>query len=125
MSKQRLQKDESKEKLVRVQRKLYKLEEQRKKLTDIFIDDKITKEAYDEKYNELSFKIDRVKKEKSVISDNSLIQKSIKERMEEIRLSLIGLKWIKHKNYIETQINYLKERIESEQIDEILKGKNT
>ena len=53
-----LQKDESKEKLVRVQRKLYKLEEQRKKLTDIFIDDKITKEAYDEKYNELSFKIE-------------------------------------------------------------------
>ena len=83
-----LQKDESKEKLARVQRKLYKLEEQRKKLTDIFIDDKITKEAYDEKYNELSFKIDRAKKEKSVISDNSLIQKSIKERMEEIRLNL-------------------------------------
>lgn len=83
-----LQKDESKEKLAKVQRKLYKLEEQRKKLTDIFIDDKITKEAYDEKYNELSFKIDRAKKEKSVISDNSLIQKSIKERMEEIRLNL-------------------------------------
>lgn len=83
-----LQKDESKEKLARVQRKLYKLEEQRKKLTDIFIDDKITKETYDEKYNELSFKIDRAKKEKSVIFDNSLIQKSIKERMEEIRLNL-------------------------------------
>ena len=83
-----LQKDESKEKLARVQRKLYKLEEQRKKLTDIFIDDKITKEAYDEKYNELSFKIDRAEKEKSVISDNSLIQKSIKERTEEIRLNL-------------------------------------
>ena len=83
-----LQKDESKEKLARVRRKLYKLEEQRKKLTDIFIDDKITKEAYDEKYNELSFKIDRAEKEKSVISDNSLIQKSIKERMEEIRLNL-------------------------------------
>ena len=84
----KFKKDESKEKLARVQRKLYKLEEQRKKLTDIFIDDKITKEAYDEKYNELSFKIDRAKKEKSVISDNSLIQKSIKERMEEIRLNL-------------------------------------
>lgn len=83
-----LQKDESKEKLARAQRKLYKLEEQRKKLTDIFIDDKITKEAYDEKYNELSFKIDRAEKGKSVISDNSLIQKSIKERMEEIRLNL-------------------------------------
>lgn len=43
-----LQKDESKEKLVRVRRKLYKLEEQRKKLTDMMLDDKISKEAYDD-----------------------------------------------------------------------------
>lgn len=64
------------------------MEEQRKKLTDIFLDDKITKEAYDEKYNELSYKIDRAQKEKSVISENSSLQKSIKERMEEIRLNL-------------------------------------
>lgn len=42
--------------------------------------------------------------------------------LESLLPSLIGLKWIKHKNYIETQINYLKERIESEQIDEILRG---
>ena len=35
---------------------------------------------------------------------------------------LIGLKWIKHKNYVETKINYLKNRIESEQIEEILRG---
>ncbi|MCI8956101.1 MAG: hypothetical protein HFG29_03805 [Eubacterium sp.] len=83
-----MQKDENKEKSARIQRKLYKLEKQRKKLTDIFIDDKITKEAYDEKYNELSFKIDRAKKEKSVIVDNFLIQKNIKEGMEEIRLKL-------------------------------------
>ena len=36
--------------------------------------------------------------------------------------SFIGLKWIKHKNYIETKIGYLNKQIESEQIDEILRG---
>ena len=44
------------------------------------------------------------------------------EFLESLLPSFIGLKWIKHKNYIETQIDYLKKRIESEQIDEILTG---
>lgn len=44
------------------------------------------------------------------------------EFLESLLSSFIGLKWIKHKKYIETQIGYLKERIESEQIDEILRG---
>ena len=44
------------------------------------------------------------------------------EYLESLLSSLIGLKWIKHKNYVETQISNLKKRIESEQIDEILKG---
>ena len=44
------------------------------------------------------------------------------ESLESLLSSFIGLKWIKHKKYIETQIAYLKERIESEQIDEILRG---
>ena len=44
------------------------------------------------------------------------------EYLESLLPSFIGLKWIKHKNYVETQINYLKKRIESEQIDEILRG---
>ena len=39
------------------------------------------------------------------------------ESLESLLSSFIGLKWIKHKKYIETQIAYLKERIESEQID--------
>ena len=42
--------------------------------------------------------------------------------LESLLSSFIGLKWIKHKKYIETQIGYLKEEIESEQIDEILRG---
>ena len=42
------------------------------------------------------------------------------EFLESLLPNLVGLKWIKHKNYIETQISYLKRKIESEQIDEIL-----
>ena len=41
--------------------------------------------------------------------------------LESLLPSFIGLKWIKHKNYIETQIDFLKKQIESEQIDEILR----
>ncbi|MCQ4637229.1 ATP-binding protein [Anaerovorax odorimutans] len=44
------------------------------------------------------------------------------EFLESLLPSFTGLKWIKHKNYIETQIGNLKKQIESEQIDEILRG---
>ncbi len=44
------------------------------------------------------------------------------EFLESLLPNFIGLKWIKHKNYIETEIGYLKKQIESEQIDEILRG---
>ena len=33
------------------------LEKKRKKLTDMYLDDKLTKEAYDDKYSELSKKL--------------------------------------------------------------------
>lgn len=36
--------------------------------------------------------------------------------------NLTDLKWLKHKNYIEKEIAYLEKLIESEQIDEILRG---
>lgn len=44
------------------------------------------------------------------------------EFLEALLPSFIGLKRIKHKNYIETKIGYLKTQIESEQIEEILRG---
>lgn len=44
------------------------------------------------------------------------------EYLESLLPCLIGLKWIKHKKYIETKIDYLKKQIESEQIEEILRG---
>ena len=44
------------------------------------------------------------------------------EFLESFLPDFIGLKWIKHKKHIQTQIDYIKERIESEQINEILTG---
>ena len=44
------------------------------------------------------------------------------EFLELLLPNFIGLKWLKHKNYIETKIDDLKKQIEAEQIDEILRG---
>lgn len=44
------------------------------------------------------------------------------EFLESLLPNFIGLKWIKHKNYIEAKIDDLQKQIEAEQIDEILRG---
>lgn len=44
------------------------------------------------------------------------------EYLELLLPSFMGLRWIEHKNYIETKIGFLKGQIESEQIKEILEG---
>ena len=44
------------------------------------------------------------------------------EFLESFLPSFIGLKWIKHKNYIERKIDDLKKQIKEEQIHEILRG---
>ena len=44
------------------------------------------------------------------------------EFLESLLPNFIGLKWIKHKNYIETKIDDLQKQIEAEQIAEILRG---
>lgn len=44
------------------------------------------------------------------------------EFLESFLPNFIGLKWIKHKNYIETKIDDLKKQIKEEQIYEILRG---
>ncbi|WP_270853676.1 hypothetical protein [Roseburia hominis] len=49
-----LSKDDSAEKLKRIEKDIASLEKKRKKLTDMYLDDKLTKEAYDDKYSELS-----------------------------------------------------------------------
>ena len=40
----------------------------RKKLTDMYLDDKISKEAYDDKYSEIGNKLDKCEEEKRVHS---------------------------------------------------------
>lgn len=42
--------------------------------------------------------------------------------LESLLPDLVGLKWIQHKNYVKSQIASLKNRIESEEIEEILRG---
>lgn len=54
-----LSKDDSTEKLKRIEKDIVSLEKKRKKLTDMYLDDKLTKEAYDDKYSELSKKLDK------------------------------------------------------------------
>lgn len=54
-----LSKDDSTEKLKCIEKDIASLEKKRKKLTDMYLDDKLTKEAYDDKYSELSKKLDK------------------------------------------------------------------
>lgn len=54
-------------------------------MTELLLDDKITKEAYDAKYNELVHKINQAKKEHSLYFANAETQKYASHRMKEIR----------------------------------------
>ncbi|MCM1237553.1 MAG: recombinase family protein [Ruminococcus flavefaciens] len=77
--------DESAVKLQRLDKSLSSMESKRKKLTDMLLDDKITKEAYDAKYNELTRKINQAKGERALYSANVEAQQQISQRMREIR----------------------------------------
>lgn len=77
--------DESAVKLQRLDKSLSSMESKRKKLTDMLLDDKIIKEAYDAKYNELTRKINQVKGERALYFANVEAQQHISRRMREIR----------------------------------------
>lgn len=83
--------DESEIKLRRIDKNLSTLELKRKKLTDMLLDDKITKEAYDEKYNEFTYKISQVKEEKRFYTSKIDTQKDVSKRMKEIRGRLMEI----------------------------------
>lgn len=80
--------DGSADKLKRIEKEIYTLENRRKKLTDMMLDDKITKEAYDEKYEDLCKKLAKAESEKLVFSENTTTRNSITKRMKEIRSQL-------------------------------------
>ena len=46
-----------------IEKDIASLERKRKKLTDMYLDDKLTKEAYDDKYSELSKKLDKCERQ--------------------------------------------------------------
>ena len=46
-----------------IEKDIASLEKKRKKLTDMYLDDKLTKEAYDDKYSELSKKLDKCERQ--------------------------------------------------------------
>lgn len=68
----KLFKDDSAEKLKRIEKDIASLEKKRKKLTDMYLDDKLTKKAYDDKYSELSKKLDKCEEEKAIFADCAL-----------------------------------------------------
>lgn len=81
--------DESMSKLKRIEKNIGALESKRKKLTDMLLDDKITKEAYDERYEEFTSKINRAKKEKEIYGSTiDTAKRDVSKRMKEIRQRL-------------------------------------
>ncbi len=83
-----LSKDDSTEKLKRIEKEISSLEKKRKKLTDMYLDDKISKEAYDDKYSGLGNKLDKCEEERAIFSDCALSQKNIADKIKAIRAKL-------------------------------------
>ena len=80
--------DGSAEKLKRVNKEISNLENRRNKLTDMMLDDKISKEAYDEKYDEICKKLAKAESEKLLFSEGVATQNAISRRMKDIRSQL-------------------------------------
>ena len=60
------------------------LEKKRKKLTDMYLDDKISKEAYDDKYSELGNKLDKCELDEfDRVVFESIVEKVVVGDMEE------------------------------------------
>ena len=87
--------DESAAKLSRIDKSLSALESKRKKLTDMLLDDKITKDAYDEKYDDITRKIKQEKEERSLYASNVNAQRDVGKRMKDIRIQLNEAEGIK------------------------------
>ena len=79
--------------LKKEQKALDNLEQRRKKLTDLYLDDGISKEAYDEKYEELSVKI---KESIAILKENVSNQKDVSKRMATLKKALAegDMRWL-------------------------------
>ena len=70
------------------QKALENLEQRRKKLTDLYLDEGISKEAYDEKYEDLSVKIQKSRENIEILQANVSNQKDVGKRMESLKKAL-------------------------------------
>ena len=77
--------DEDQLKLKRSEKALSNLEQRRKKLTDMLLDDIISKDAYDEKYNDFTNRINKCKAEREHFMTTLDSQKNITKRMKDLR----------------------------------------
>ena len=68
---------------ITIDKSLSALESKRKKLTDMLLDDKITKDAYDEKYDDITRKIKQEKEERSLYASNVNAQRDVGQRMKD------------------------------------------
>ena len=82
--------DSGRDRLEKAEKSLYNYENRRKKLTDLLIEDQITKEAYDEKYEDLSGKIAKAKEDVRKLRAGMEEKKDIGKRMDAIRKQLQG-----------------------------------
>lgn len=71
--------------LKKIEKTMSSLESKRKKLTDMLLDDTISKNAYDEKYDDFTDKISKYKKEKEMLLTNLDSQKNIGKRMKDLQ----------------------------------------
>lgn len=70
------------------QKALENLEQRRKKLTDLYLDEEISKEAYDEKYEDLSVKIQKSRENIEILQANVSNQKDVGKRMASLKKDL-------------------------------------
>ena len=74
--------------LEQVKKDIANLESRRKKLLDMLMDGNITQEAYDEKYADLTKKIEKYIDERENLKDNVKEQKNIGKRMAEMKAAI-------------------------------------
>jgi len=72
----------------KIDRDIFVTEGKRKKLTDMLLDDLISKEAYDEKYNDLVLDLHKSIDKRTILESNIGEQKNISKRMARLRKAL-------------------------------------
>ena len=91
-----LSSDGSEEKLKRINKEIDALHNRRKKLTDMYLDDKITESAYKEKYEDIDKKLDKAEREQAYFKESAASGRNIRSRMKDIRAKLEQAKVIEH-----------------------------